>query len=159
MDTKKSNATTTKTEFYLTKKQQSLDYRDLKEGDLYIAKDYLDEIMGILGREPDWIRAETIAYIYPEDFSNMFERIENPYARDGLTKLQWWFGVEYLDKVFVAGDWHLKIRRLFAKKQDFDGTMSYVQMPLAEIDEKKIAAGYCGGAEDWSKYKDRAIYV
>ncbi|MCD4656699.1 MAG: hypothetical protein K8S87_04060 [Planctomycetes bacterium] len=154
-----SNTTTTKEEFYLKKKQQSLDYRDLKEDGLYIAKGYFDEIKDILGRDPDWIRAETIAYIYPEDLSKMFERIENPNARFGHTKLQWWFGVEYLDRVFVAGDWHLKIRRLFAKKQDFDGTCSYVQKPMKEIDEKKIAAGYCGGAEDWPKYKDRAIYV
>ena len=159
MKTETSNATATKSEYYFEENQQSLDYSDLKEDGLYIAKGYLDEIKDILGREPDWIRAETIAYIYPEDLPKMFQRIENPNAKPGYTKIQWWLGVEYLDRVFVAGEWHLKIRQLFAKKQDFDGTMSYVQMPLKEIDKKKIAAGYCGGAEDWSKYKDRAIYI
>ena len=156
---KTSNTTAINTEYYLKKKQKTLKYKDLEEDGLYIAKGYLDEIKEIVGREPDWIRVEVIAHIYPEDLSNMFERIENPNARVGLTKLQWWFGVEYLDRVFVAGDWHLKIRRLFAKKQDFDGTLSYVQMPLKEIDEKGIVAGSCGGAEDWLKYKERILYV
>ncbi|MCD4656057.1 MAG: hypothetical protein K8S87_00790 [Planctomycetes bacterium] len=89
----------------------------------------------------------------------MFVKEENPNAKPGYTKIQWWFGVEYLGKVFVAGEWHLEIRLLFAKKQDFEGSCSYVQIPLKEIDNQGIIADYCGGAEDWSKYKDRAIFL
>ena len=159
MEAKTSNATATKLEFYLKKNQQSLDYSNLKEGDLYIADGYINEIKDILGRDPDWIRVDTIAHIHPEELSKMFFKEENPNAKLGYTKVQWWFGFEYLGKVFVAGGWHLKIRQLYAKKQDFDGTCSYVQKPMKEIDKKKIAAGYCGGADDWSKFKDRAILI
>ena len=82
----------------------------------------------------------------------MFVKEENPNAKPGYTKIQWWFGVEYLGIVKVACEWHLKIRQLFAKKQDFDGTMCYVQAPIKDIRAGKVDGLYCSEAEDWANY-------
>jgi len=145
--------------YHFDKCPEELRQHNLEIGKVYVCKDYFDEILSTLGREPDWIREDAIAHIYPEDLYKMFEKWERPFEQKGLTKVQWWFGFQYLGEKMVGGERHLKIRRLFGKRQDYDNSCDYFQAKIEDIRNGVAKGLYAGGAENWSKYRDKAVFI